>query len=340
MVSVQHTLCMLQVERVGRLLVPWQRDDSLEICQLYLILRGLRVIIVEALHLLLEDFPDIVFPLLLLCLSPQLLLLRRHVVTSQLLTYVPHLLLEEVLTLLLVDILLRLALYAQLEVHELYLTVEYAQEVEDTLLHSPRLEYLHLVVEREREVCRYEVDSEDIVLHGAHRHGRFVREVIILVYILLHLASESGHRGVKLMVVLGENLRLVAYPARYERMLGDDILKLAAPQTLYYRCLLVARDRHVNNFHYACVHTRPIEVRQLWLLRLHLLLAEDGEYGVPSVRHFLYETHALLPSYHDRAYHAREHDDVPGGEDGQDAIIVYVEKALYISLIVCNHLYL
>ena len=70
MVSVQHTLCMLQVERVGRLLVPWQRDDSLEICQLYLILRGLRVIVVEALHLLLEDFPDIVFPLLLLCLSP------------------------------------------------------------------------------------------------------------------------------------------------------------------------------------------------------------------------------------------------------------------------------
>ena len=92
MVGVQNFLCMLKVKVVGCFIAPRERDDGLKVCQLYLIVRRLRVVVVETFIFLLESLTHSRGPFLLICLCPQRLLLRRELVASEFLSNIPHLL--------------------------------------------------------------------------------------------------------------------------------------------------------------------------------------------------------------------------------------------------------
>ena len=80
MVAVKDSLCTLQIEVILGVFVPWQRNKSLEVRQLDVVVRTLWVELIELLHLALEYFGGFVAPFLFGSFFQQVFLFRRSLI--------------------------------------------------------------------------------------------------------------------------------------------------------------------------------------------------------------------------------------------------------------------
>ena len=134
MVAVEYALCTLQVKIVLGVLAPRQIDHCLQIVELNAVVGALWIEHVELVEFLAEHFLHVVAPELCLSLFFQLLALGRTLTVAQFLLDVLNLLLQEVFTLLFVEVFASLRAYVLLEFEQLHFLVHHAQHADDALL--------------------------------------------------------------------------------------------------------------------------------------------------------------------------------------------------------------
>ena len=103
MVAVQYALGTLQVHIVFRIFTPWQIHQRLQVVQLHIIVGRILIQLIQFVCFLIEKFLDIFGPFLHTGLFQQVLLLRCTLVTH-LSLQVLDLLLQEIVSLLLVNV--------------------------------------------------------------------------------------------------------------------------------------------------------------------------------------------------------------------------------------------
>ena len=103
-VAVEYALCTLQVEVVLGVFTPRQIDHCLQIVELNAVVGTLRIEHVELVEFLSEHLLHVFAPELCLGFLFQFLALGRSLTVAKFLLYVLDLLLQEVLTLLLVEV--------------------------------------------------------------------------------------------------------------------------------------------------------------------------------------------------------------------------------------------
>ena len=134
-VAVQNLLGTLQVEVVLRIFTPRQPHQRLQIGQLNVEVGRVLVHLIQLLQFLIEVLLYLLRPQLFLGLLQQVLLLGRTLV-AHLGLQVLDLLLQEVVTLLFVDIVTCLVADVQLQGLKVYLAIDNAHHVEQTLLNT------------------------------------------------------------------------------------------------------------------------------------------------------------------------------------------------------------
>ena len=134
MVAVEYALCTLQVEIVLGILAPRQIDHCLQIVELNAVVGALRIEHVELVEFLSEHLLHVFAPKLCLGFLFQFLALGRTLTVAQFLLDILNLLLQEVLTLLLVEVFASLRAYVLLEFEQLHFLVHHAQHADDALL--------------------------------------------------------------------------------------------------------------------------------------------------------------------------------------------------------------
>ena len=145
MVLVEDLLRTRQVQVVIGVFLPGQTDVGLEVVQLHVELRTLRIQVVKLVSLFVEGALNVVRPVLLTCLVQKLLLLHRLTVTH-LSLHVLDLLLQEVVALLLVDILTGLVADVGLQVLQVDLAVQNLHQTEEPFLHGLGPQQVHLLL--------------------------------------------------------------------------------------------------------------------------------------------------------------------------------------------------
>ena len=147
MVLIENLLGTLQVQVILRIFAPRQTDEGLQIVQLDVELRTLRIQVVELIGLLIKDLAYLIRPLLVLCFTEQLTLLRCRLTIAHLCLQVLDLLLQEIVSLLFIDILTSLVSDVGLEVLEVDLTVQDLHHTEQAFLHKFHLQQYHLFLD-------------------------------------------------------------------------------------------------------------------------------------------------------------------------------------------------
>ena len=167
MIAVEDALGVRQAEVVATVRAPRQADDRLHVLRLDGVVGRLWVDALQLGQLLFERLADLLGPLFLLGLRAQLADLDVVHVTAQLLLDGLHLLLQEVLLLLLVDVLMRLHLDRRLELDQLIFAVEDEEEAVGAVLHIVDGQQLLLLVRVSHDVAAGEAEHVHRVLHVA-----------------------------------------------------------------------------------------------------------------------------------------------------------------------------
>ena len=162
MVLIEDFLRPFQVKVVFSIFFPRQADKCLQIVELHIEFRTLRIQIVQLLHFLKESLVDLSRPVFLLCLLYQFVFLRRRVI-SHLRLHVLNLLLQEIVTLLLVDVFACFVPDVCLQILEVDLTIDNFHHVEKSFLDRVHLQELHLFLGGKGHVGTNEIQCHDIV---------------------------------------------------------------------------------------------------------------------------------------------------------------------------------
>ena len=187
MVFVEHLLCVLEVEIVLCIFIPWQLDESLKIVVLNAVICLLRVHALQFLELLIKYICHFLAPFLLRCLLCQFLDILFVWRTAKFFLDSPKLLIQKIFALLLVEVGLHLALNLLFQVDHLHLLVEELQQFVGKLRYIIDFQQLLTVFHLRQEVTRNEVDHKpralDVsdgkcclkrhrsrLLHNLHRH--------------------------------------------------------------------------------------------------------------------------------------------------------------------------
>ena len=132
-VVVENLLGALQVEIVLRVFAPGKRYERLQIGELHIELRTLGIQVVELIGFLTEHFFYFVRPVFMFSLAQEFALLHRLTITH-LSLHIFNLLLEDVITLLFVDVLTGLVADIGLQVLEVDLTIDDLHHPKESLL--------------------------------------------------------------------------------------------------------------------------------------------------------------------------------------------------------------
>ena len=162
MVLIEDFLRPFQVKIVFGIFFPRQADKCLQIVELHIEFRTLRIQIVQLLHFLIEGFVDLSRPVFLLSLLYQFVFLRRRVI-SHLRLHVFNLLLQEIVTLLLVDVFACLVPDVCLQILEVNLTIDNFHHIEKSFLDRVHLQKLHLFLGGKGHIGANEIQCHDIV---------------------------------------------------------------------------------------------------------------------------------------------------------------------------------
>ena len=315
-VVVEDLLGVLEVEVVLADLLPGQLQHEVKVVVLHAVVGRRGVVLLQFRELLLEDFGDLLGPLLR-C-GPLLEAVEfLGVVHSELLLDGAELVVEVVFPLLLVDLALHLLVDLLLDLHEFDLHVEHREQLEAAHLDVVVLEQVHLRLEvLNIDGGRDEIHEEAEVVDGLHRPDGLARA---------HIGAAENLDGpvldgfayclyVSAVVVLPEDVGEIVYARVDIGVVGDHAVDFQALERLEY-----GRDgavRHVEGLDDLAHGAVAVEVLLLGLLHHHVLLRDraDEESVLLGVA---YQLDGLVASYGYGEDGPREQDCVAQRQYGE-----------------------
>ena len=209
MVLVQHLAGLVEVEVVFAVFVPRQVHKQLQVVELYGVVGGHRVGALQFLQLLLEDFCRLLVPFLFRAalLEGEVILLGRG--AAQLLLDGLHLLVEEVLTLLAVEFVLGLVLNLVLEFHQLEVAVQELEHGLGAVHDVVHLQDGLLVFHRGGEVGGQEVDEVRVAFDVLEGEGRLAGHIGRELHHLGGGVAQGGYQGLEVLVARDGRVVLV-----------------------------------------------------------------------------------------------------------------------------------
>ena len=159
-ILIKNLLSILEIEVINRHVTPREIEHELDIIILYAVVRRAWIISLKLSHLLVEDFLDGRSPCLFLCTCTKLSKLL-DVIHSELLLDGLELIVQEIFSLLLINLCLHLLVDFLLDLLEFNLGIENRKKLHRTGKHVTILEKFHLVHEiLHLDCCRNEVYKE------------------------------------------------------------------------------------------------------------------------------------------------------------------------------------
>ena len=223
---------------------------------------------------LIEEFLDVLGPFLHTGLFQQVLLLRCTLITH-LSLQVLDLLLQEIVSLLLVNVVTRLVADVEFQVLQVNLAIHDTHGVEQTLLHGVHLQQLHLLLRTEGQVRTDEIQRHDIVGHVLQRKLCLVGNLITHADILAYRLAQVFHCSLELNVALvGLFLRHIGDVALQIGVIFRDILQLDASQSLHNGGNIAVGQR--QGLQYLTDYTIVEKIRTYGHLYLCISLGEDA----------------------------------------------------------------
>ena len=178
-VVIKNLLRTLQVEVVVGVFAPRKAHHRLQIVQLHAIFRTLRVEHVQLVQLFGEHLFNLVGPYFLIGLHEQFKAFRASFSVAQLLLDVLDLLLKEVFSLLLINLLTRLRADVLFQLQQLAFLVQHLQCADYAFHQRVGGQHLHLVHDAERHVRANEMQSQHVVLDVVQRILRLVGNLLV-----------------------------------------------------------------------------------------------------------------------------------------------------------------
>ena len=269
---------MLQAQVVLGTFIPRQIHQGLEIVELGGVVWTLWVKRIEFLEFFLEGFLHILVPFLGLSLVENLFFLRTHIVAAQLFLDVLELLLQEVFTLLLVDVVLGLSSDVRLESVHLHQHVFHLQCFYDTVFHLIHAEQFHLVFYGERHGREDEVRPNQWVGYVVEGIFRLVWHILASMNQLDGLCSECLlQEGEFWVVLLWPTFGDAFYFTLVERYRLGNLVQLASTQSLGYDGSLSLLSRQVDHLNETAEDANLVEVFLRRIFFVGIFLGESTE---------------------------------------------------------------
>ena len=201
MVTVEHTLSMVQVEIVIRIFIPRQINHLLQVCKLSIIVGTLNMQLVQAFHFFLKDTLCLLAPLLFQSLLTQSCLFRSPFLASQLLIDALELLTQEVFFLLHVNCMLGTIVDVDTKVSILNLPVHQRQQFETPQLQVVERQQAHLLCELERHKIRHGIEQLYRTAHVLQCQLHLKGEGISLLYVFTRLGIKVAQHCLELHIL-------------------------------------------------------------------------------------------------------------------------------------------
>ena len=305
-VLVQHLLCVRQVQIVGRIFIPGETEQSLQVIELHIVIRRLRIGAFQLGQFPFERTVDFLIPFLLggsLLQFSQVLVLR---ISPQLILDVLHLLLEEVFALLLVQVFLGTHLNVGLQLGKLHLTLQITQEAVSTVLQRIFLEQLFLLLHTQWQIGTDEVDKEHLAVDVLDCKSCFSLYVIGILDELHGKVLTSIHQHLELHVSFFREALLQLADCAKQEILFGSIMHFQQLETLHTLqndggCLVW----HFEHTHNLCYNAYGIQVFQSRTLHLGTQLTHCTD-GLSFLVCMVYKTERGLTSYGNGKHYSRE----------------------------------
>ena len=231
-ILIQNTLGTLQVQVVNGIFAPWQVYQCLQVSKLHVILRTLWIQVIQLIALLTEILGHLVLPHLVAAFGKQIVLFGRLAV-AHLGLDILNLLLQEVITLLLVDILTGFVTDISLQVLQVNLAVQHLHGGKQALLYETDFQQFLLLLVVERHVGAHKVEHHHRVRDILDSKAGLVGDLIRYRNVFANHIAQIGHSCIKLTILwIGQillesrNITLKIRRGRY------NLVQLQTSQTL------------------------------------------------------------------------------------------------------------
>ena len=307
-VLVEHGLGVIQVKIVLRHLIPWQVEQRLEVIGLHAVFAGLRVHPLELADFLVKGFSGVVWPILGGCLGALFKDFLLEGIGPELVLDGLHLLVQEELPLLLVEVGFDLALNVLFQGQHLLLLVEQFEDFLGALTQVDFFKDALFVLHLDLHVAADEIHQEAQTIDPLDRFRGLRRDVWIHLDELGRQVPQAFHHGLPFLFrkrlvhpSVGFHLGLVV------RLLLED---LRPPEPL----LPLQNDGvgavgHLQHLQDAGHGTDLVEVVGSGNFGVVFFLAHDPNQGLGFVG-FTNQAHAAVAAHADGDDHAREEHGV------------------------------
>ena len=317
-VRVQHVFSVLQVAHHFFLAAPGERYHPVEIVAHDGGLRGHRRHLAQLLHLGLglgarffrhRRLGDFLFQL-----ADLVALAAACVAITQLALDRLHLLVEVVLALRLLHLPLHAVADLPLHLEHADLAFHQREHLLQALGDIDEFEQLFLVFELDRQLRRDRISQVTGVGDRAHSANSLGRDLAVEFHIAVELLDDGAHQRSRLFRL---SLFLVE-----TRELGGIVVTLV-DQLLEPRAMLAFHQhfhgavRKLQQLQDRGDHTHAVEVFFGRVVDASLLLRDEQDFAAAFLD-FLKRSNGFVASHEEGSHHAREHDNIAQGQDGED----------------------
>ncbi len=309
---------MPEVQVVLRHLAPGQVQHELDVVVLDAVVRGGGVVLLQAVHLLVEDGAYLLGPFLLVGPGAELgeILLLIH---AQLFLDGTELVVQVVFALLLVDVALDLLVDLLLDLEELHLGVQDLQQLQSPLLQAVNLQQTHAVVEvLHLDGRRDEVHQEGEIVDGLEgAHGLLRRE-----------GGSVHDLGGALLEGVGQDGDLLVIGARgdvFQILYARDDIGFIAQYGIHGDPLEPLQDggqgavRHFQGLEHLAHGSAPEQVLRLGFLHRHVRLGNGAQDTVLRL-HVPDDPDGFLPADGHGEHRPREDHGIAEGQDREGVL--------------------
>ena len=177
MVFVEHSFCIVQIVIVAGVVLPWQGKQGIEVGQLHAVIPNLWIHPLQLHHLLQEILEHFCTPGLLMAPLPQITDHHGLLPTTQFILNGLELLLQEVLTLLLIDIFARTHLNRLLQLVIMNLPIEHLYQREESAFYRGATQQFVLELFVKRDVGAGIVDGNLGIVEVTNSKSQFLRHI-------------------------------------------------------------------------------------------------------------------------------------------------------------------
>ena len=281
-----------------------------------------------------EELLNLLGPLLLLGLLQQVFLLGRTL-TRHLGLQILYLLLQEVVSLLLVNVVASLVADVQLECQEIDFAIDNAQSVEQTLLDGIHLQQGHLLLDSEGKIRTDEVECHDVVADILDGKRCLVGNILAHVDVVDRLRAQVFNGCAELHIALvGFVFRSSGGMALQIGLVFGKVDQPEASQALYDGSDVAIGQG--QRFQHLGIDAEVVEVGADGHLHLWVALANDTD-DAPFLFGLADERHARLPANENGRYHSREEHQVAHGQNRQHFWHFHIRQVTIFAFYIGNH---